>query len=79
MKKLNVAIIVQQLKSEREADVGGKTMGGYIRAPYQPENEYGGFYFYAQYLVEMVCEIFGRYPLSVTARKNGETTHVLFH
>ena len=27
----------------------------------------------------MVCEIFGRFPLSVTAKKNGGQIHVLFH
>ena len=70
---------VQKLKNERENEIGGKTLGGYVRAPYQSENEHGGFYFYAQHLVEMVCEIFGRYPLSVTARKNGSQIHVLFH
>lgn len=72
-------VFVQRLKKEREDNVGGKTVGGYVRAPYQSKNEYGGFYFYAQHLVEMVCEIFGRYPLSVTARKNGSRIHVLFH
>ena len=70
---------VQKLKNERENEMGGKTLGGYVRAPYQSENEHGGFYFYAQHLVEMVCEIFGRYPMSVTARKNGSQIHVLFH
>ena len=70
---------VRKLKNERENEMGGKTLGGYVRAPYQSENEHGGFYFYAQHLVEMVCEIFGRYPMSVTARKNGSQIHVLFH
>jgi hypothetical protein len=27
----------------------------------------------------MICEIFGRFPLSVTARQNGKSIHVLFH
>ncbi len=70
---------VQKLKLEAANEVGGKTLGGYVRAPYQRENNYGGFYFYAQHLVEMVCEIFGRFPLSVTARPNGDRIHVLFH
>ena len=70
---------VRKLKNERENELGGKTLGGYVCAPYQSENEHGGFYFYAQHLVEMVCEIFGRYPMSVTARKNGSQIHVLFH
>lgn len=70
---------VRQLKSDAEQGIGGSTLGGYVRAPYQSENEYGGFYFYAQHLVEMVCEIFGRYPVSVTAKQNGKQVHVLFH
>lgn len=70
---------VMRLKREKEADFGGKTVGGYVRAPYQSDSVYGGFYFYAQHLVEMVCEIFGRFPISVTAKKNGGQIHVLFH
>lgn len=72
-------VFVQQLKTETIYEVGGKTLGGYVRAPYQSESIYGGFYFYAQHLVEMVCEIFGRFPISVTARQNGKQIHVLFH
>lgn len=70
---------VKKLKEEAKTELGGKTLGGFIRAPYQAENAYGGFYFYAQHLVEMVCEIFGRFPISVTARQNGQQIHVLFH
>ena len=70
---------VRKLKEESIAEVGGKTVGGYVRAPYQAENAHGGFYFYAQHLTEMILEIFGRFPLSVTARQNGSQIHVLFH
>ena len=70
---------VQLLRRESEEKAHGETLGGYVRAPYQRENAYGGFFFYAQHLVEIVCEIFGRYPISVTARENGEQIHVLFH
>ena len=71
--------IIKQLKEESVSEHKGKTLGGYVRAPYQSENAYGGFYFYSQHLVEMVCEIFGRFPLSVTATQNGGQIHVLFH
>ena len=71
-------VFVRRLKEEAAREVGGKTLGGYVRAPYQSENEYGGFFFYAQHLVEMVCEIFGRFPRSVTAKRNGKQIHVLF-
>ena len=70
---------VKQLKSEAKNETDGKTIGGFVRAPYKSENIYGGFYFYAQHLVEMICEIFGRFPLSVTAKQNGKQVHVLFH
>ena len=70
---------VAQLRKAAVEQVGGRTLGGFVRAPYQSVNAYGGFYFYAQHLVEMVCEIFGRFPLSVTAKQNGDCIHVLFH
>ena len=45
----------------------GETVGGIVRAPLQSDSVYGGFYFYAQHLVEMVSSVFGRYPKSVKA------------
>ena len=54
--------LIMHLKEERENETGGKTLGGYVRAPFQAENNYGGFFFYAPHLVEMVLTIFGRYP-----------------
>lgn len=71
-------VYVCELKADALAEVDGKTLGGFVRAPYQAENPYGGFYFYAQHLVEMVCEIFGRFPLSVEAKKKGDQISVLF-
>ena len=70
---------VSRLRKDAENSAGGRTVGGYVRAPYQSDSVYGGFYFYAQHLVEMVCEIFGRFPLSVAAKQNGKQIHVLFH
>ena len=72
-------VFVRQIKQDAQNKVGGDTVGGYVRAPLHSDSVYGGFYFYAQHLVEMICEIFGRYPLSVTARQNGKEVHVLFH
>jgi predicted dehydrogenase len=71
-------VYVKQLKEEGLSSVGGATVGGYVRAPIQLENEYGGFYFYAQHLIEMVCEIFGRFPKAALAKQNGKQVHVLF-
>ena len=70
---------VAQLRKAAVEQAGGRTLGGFVRAPYQSVNAYGDFYFYAQHLVEMVCEIFGRFPNSVRATKNGDCLHVLFH
>ncbi len=69
---------VAKLRASAIEQIGGRTMGGFVRAPYQSKNAYGDFYFYAQHLVEMVCEIFGRFPKSVFATRNGDCLHVLF-
>ena len=70
---------IMRLKDESENEVGGKTLGGSIIAPYQANNPYGGFFFYAPHGVEMVLQIFGRYPMSVSA-KEGENKqiHIIF-
>ena len=47
-------------------------LGGFVRAPINLCNPYGDFFFYAQHPVEILCEIFGRYPSSVTAHLNGK-------
>lgn len=69
---------VQQLKKEAVEKVGGETVGGFIRCPIDFGSPYGGFYFYAQHLVEIVCEIYGRYPLAVSATPCGNKTTVTF-
>ena len=70
---------VKALKKEREESVDGETLGGFVRAPLDTNNIYGGFYFYAPHLVEVVTEIFGRYPESVEASKKGKITSVKFN
>ena len=42
------------------------------------ENPWGGFFFYSQHLVEVLCTIFGFYPKSVKAYSNGSTHTVVF-
>lgn len=64
------AEIVKQLKSEHENSVQGKTVSGYVRAPLNLHNVWGGFYFYADHLISILAEIFGRYPKSVKAFAN---------
>ena len=41
---------VRKLKKAALEATGGKTVGGYVRAPYYSDSVYGGFYFYAQHL-----------------------------
>ena len=69
---------VKTLKKEREERVDGETLGGFVRAPLNMNNVYGGFYFYAPHLVEVVSEIFGRYPEAVEADRKEKITNVKF-
>ena len=70
---------VKTLKNEREKLIDGETLGGFVRAPLDSSSVYGGFYFYAPHLVEVVSEIFGKYPVSVKANRNGDITSVKFN
>ena len=69
---------VSELARDSANGVGGNTIGGFVRCPMSITNPNGGFYFYAQHLVEIVGEIFGRYPLSVKAYLNGKKLTVVF-
>ena len=63
--------IVSLAESVKNGDVG-ENFGGYVRAPISLENNYGGFFFYSQHLVEMALTVFGFYPKSVKAYLNGK-------
>ncbi len=67
-----------KLKEERENSVDGETLGGVVRAPLSSASPYGGFFFYAQHLVEMALEIFGRYPKAVRSMISGNQKTVIF-
>ncbi len=69
---------VLKFKEERINEVDGKTLGGLVKAPIDSNSAYGGFFFYAPHLVEIVCEMFGRNPKSVKAYKAGISTTVIF-
>lgn len=69
---------VIELKTDRENNAYGKTVGGMVCAPILANSEHGGFYFYAQHLTEMVLEIFGRYPKSVKVYENQGTFTTVF-
>ena len=72
------APFVQELKAEHLAEKDGKTLSGFVRCPLTLDSPYGGFYFYAQHLVEIVCEIYGKSPRSVNTYRNGEKILVVF-
>ncbi len=61
------AKIVKKLKKDNLKNVNGKTIGGLVRAPLNMHNVWGGFYFYADHLISIMAEIFGRYPKSAKA------------
>ena len=66
------------LREEVATEKDGKTVGGVVRAPLQCDSPYGGIWFYAQHLVEMVCSVYGRYPNSVKAFSKGVEKTVIF-
>ena len=76
---LRHAFEITQLKNAHENQVGGQTVGGIFRAPLSIDNPHGGFFFYSQHLVEMIVEVFGRYPQAVQVSNNGDIYTVLFH
>jgi predicted dehydrogenase len=61
---------VKELKAMIASGEHGKVLGGDLRAPISMDNAYGGFFFYSQHLVQVMCELFGFYPKSVKAFTN---------
>lgn len=51
----------------------GKIYSGFLRAPVYMNSEYGGFFFYAQHLVQMATHLFGCFPKAVKAYPNGDS------
>ncbi len=72
------ADFIERLKKEHKKNVGGETVGGFVRAPISMKNAYGDIFFYSQHLVEMVLSVYGNYPLSVKAFENGNKLNVVF-
>lgn len=69
---LKFAKSIQELKAMVKSGEKGEVMGGFFRASISLENEYGGFCFYSQHLVQMFGEVFGYQPRSVRACQTGE-------
>ncbi len=70
---------VEELAKVEKEQLDGETLGGYVRCPVSMGNPNGGFFFYAQHLVETVLTIFGFYPNSVYASKSGNNVNVQFN
>lgn len=51
-------------------------VGGNVTAPVNMVNPYGGFYFYAQHLIEILFSVFGTDIASVYARAHGDEDRV---
>ena len=69
---LKHASYIRELKMLVQSGEKGRVCGGFLRAPMDINSEHGGFYFYAQHLVQMVCELFGYDPKAVRACRNGD-------
>lgn len=68
---------VMKAYASHEKDAG-KLLGGSVAAPINLNNEYGGFFFYSQHLVQILCEIFGYDPKSVFAVRRDNAVTALF-
>lgn len=71
---LRHAFLVQSLRSAEKQQIGGRAVGGMFRAPLSINNPHGGFFFYSQHLIEMVLEVFGRFPKAVQVIDRTEQT-----
>ena len=69
---------VLKLQEQVKNNVYGKTVGGFVKAPLNSKIGYGGFFFYAQHLVEITATIFGHYPKAVKVYQNAENYTVIF-
>ena len=68
---------LKELDPVREAVKEGIVKGGYVSAPVNMINEYGGFYFYSQHLIEMMTSVFGADIKAVCANLVSEESNRL--
>lgn len=73
------ADIVKELAALAKDEANGKVIGGFIRTPVSTENAFGGFMFYSQHMVQVMCDIFGYDPRSVNVFKNGPIITCVVH
>ena len=70
----DLRVLLESMKNEED----GRILGGCLRAPLLSKSPYGGFYFYAQHLVQIAEKVFGYYPETVSASRKGDTVTVIF-
>jgi len=68
---------VQNLKKAVVEKTYGDIVSGYVCAPLNMDNPYGGFFFYSQHAVQIACELFGFYPDSVMAYRKNNTINCI--
>ncbi len=69
---------VLELRREIEENVNGEVHGGFVSAPISMENDFGGYFFYAQHLIAIMQTIFGLRPNSVKTEKEGKHFTALY-
>ncbi len=69
--------IVEMKKELSELGVEN-IVSGFVKAPAMKNSPYGGLHFYAPHLVEMMCELFGRFPESISAVENDDCITAIF-
>ena len=73
---------LRELAPIKEFASNGKVVGGYVGAPINMVNDYAGFFFYSQHLLEIMLTVFGYGVKSVIAFCPDETQNrvsVLFN
>ncbi len=67
----------QELAQIVRQDKMGKLVGGNVICPLHVKEEYGGFFFYAQHLVQIMSTIFGDDVKEVFAHTHGDTYAII--
>lgn len=58
---------------DKAAELDGSIKSGFIAAPLNMHNDYGGFFFYSSHLAEICLTVFGGDPKSVVAVRNNDS------
>ena len=67
---------LDEMNSLRRFRENYTTVGGVVTAPVNMVNPYGGYYFYAQHLIEILFSVFGTDIKSVYAKSHGDENRV---